>query len=237
MQYAHETKISSGTGNPAGILLANNAQRCKERYVSYDSCPNYAPVPKCQNTHDVIMAPWLILPMGDGLFTNTTTEAPESKAHRTSLKTSNRETPYILTFRSEAVIPAKVGMPIHRTMMIKDRKDNEEEIRLNLDLLTERREAVTIREARYKTKVEQYYNKRVRPMAFKVGEYVYRRNEASRVEDLGKLGPKWEGPYLVIEAYDNGSYKFQTMEGREVPRTWHAINLRRCYLLKLLFLI
>ncbi|GKA04371.1 reverse transcriptase domain-containing protein [Tanacetum coccineum] len=151
-------------------------------------------------------------------------------AHRTSLKTSNGETPYSLTFGSEAVIPAEIGMPTHRTMMIKDGKDNEEEIRLNLDLLTERREAAAVREARYKTKVEQYYNKRVRPMAFKVGEYVYRKNEASRVEDLGKLGPKWEGPYLVIEAYANGSYKLQTMEGREVPRTWHAINLRRCYM-------
>ncbi|GKD66982.1 reverse transcriptase domain-containing protein, partial [Tanacetum coccineum] len=151
-------------------------------------------------------------------------------AHRTSLKTSNGETPYSLTFGSEAVIPAEVGMPTYRTMMIKDGKDNEEEIRLNLDLLTERKEAAAIREARYKMKVEQYYNKRVRPMAFKVGEYVYRRNEASRVEDLGKLGPKWEGPYLVIEAYGNGSYKLQTMKGREVPRTWHAINLRRCYL-------
>ncbi|GJV13934.1 reverse transcriptase domain-containing protein [Tanacetum coccineum] len=124
-------------------------------------------------------------------------------SHRTSLKTSNGETPYSLTFGSEAVIPAEVGMPTHRTMMIKVAKDNEEEIRLNLDLLTEKREAAAIREA---------------------------RNEASRVEDLGKLGPKWEGPYLVIEAYGNGSYKLQTMEGREVPRTWHAINLRRCYL-------
>ncbi|GJY46327.1 reverse transcriptase domain-containing protein [Tanacetum coccineum] len=98
------------------------------------------------------------------------------------------------------VIPAEVGMPTHRTMMIKDGKDNDEKIRLNLDLLTERREAAAIREARYKMKVEQYYNKRVHPMTFKVVEYVYRRNEASRVEDLGKLGPKWEGPYLVIEA-------------------------------------
>ncbi|GJZ57144.1 reverse transcriptase domain-containing protein [Tanacetum coccineum] len=140
-------------------------------------------------------------------------------AHKTSLKTSNGETPYNLTFGREAVIPTEVGMPTHRTMMIKDGKDNEEEIRLNLDLLTEKREATAIKEARYKMKVEQYYNKRVRPMAFKVGEYVYRRNEASRVEDLGKLRPKWEDPYLVIEAYGNGSYKLQTMEGREVPCT------------------
>ncbi|GJY37775.1 reverse transcriptase domain-containing protein [Tanacetum coccineum] len=62
-------------------------------------------------------------------------------AHRTSLKTSNKETPYNLTFGSEAIIQAEIGMPTHRTMMIKDGKDNEEEIRLNLDLLTKRREA------------------------------------------------------------------------------------------------
>ncbi|GJR52186.1 hypothetical protein Tco_1402707 [Tanacetum coccineum] len=76
-------------------------------------------------------------------------------------------------------------MPTHRTMMIKEGDGNEEEMRLNLDLLTERREAAAIREARYKRKVEQYYNKRVRPLSFKVGEHVYRKNEASRVENLG----------------------------------------------------
>ncbi|PWA76839.1 reverse transcriptase domain-containing protein [Artemisia annua] len=59
------------------------------------------------------------------------------------------------------------------------------------------------------------------------GEFVYRRNEASRVEDQGKLGPKWEGPYRVTEAYQNGSYKLYTMDDQEVPRKWHAINLRK----------
>ncbi|GKG45197.1 hypothetical protein Tco_0495275, partial [Tanacetum coccineum] len=46
---------------------------------------------------------------------------------------------------------------------------NEEEQRLNLDLLQERREAAAIREAKYKTKMEQYYNKRVRPAGFRPG--------------------------------------------------------------------
>nr|GEX41255.1 reverse transcriptase domain-containing protein [Tanacetum cinerariifolium] len=92
-------------------------------------------------------------------------------------------------------------MPTYQTMMIKEGDGNEEELRLNLDLLTKRREAAAIREKRYKMKIEQYYNKRVCPMSFKVGEYVYQNNEASRVENLGKLGPKWEGPYLVVEAH------------------------------------
>ncbi|GJY73469.1 hypothetical protein Tco_0477900, partial [Tanacetum coccineum] len=43
----------------------------------------------------------------------------------------------------------------------------------------ERREAAAIREARYKSKMEQYYNKKVRPAGFRPGEFVYRRNEAS----------------------------------------------------------
>ncbi|GKC66597.1 hypothetical protein Tco_1099195 [Tanacetum coccineum] len=122
------------------------------------------------------------------------------------LKTSNGETPFSLTYGSEAVIPAEIGMPTYRTIQWNEAQ-NEEEMRLNLDLIQERRETTAIREAKYKKKVEQYYNKRVHPVLFKVGDFVYRRNEASRVENQGKLGPNWEGPYRVVEAYENGSYK------------------------------
>nr|GEX31466.1 hypothetical protein [Tanacetum cinerariifolium] len=110
-----------------------------------------------------------------------------------------------------AILP--MGDGYARTIVRSSRKDKE--MRLNLDLLTERREAAAIREARYKGKVEQYYNKRVRPVSFKLGEHVYRKNEASWVENLEKLGSKWEGPYLIVEAYQNGSYKLCTMDNRE----------------------
>nr|GEX13257.1 reverse transcriptase domain-containing protein [Tanacetum cinerariifolium] len=65
--------------------------------------------------------------------------------------------------------------------------------------------------------IVQYYNKKVRPTGFRLGEFVFRRNEASRIEDQGKLGSKWEGPYRVVEAYENGSYKLQTLEDKEFP--------------------
>ncbi|GJT81633.1 reverse transcriptase domain-containing protein [Tanacetum coccineum] len=87
----------------------------------------------------------------------------------------------------------QIGMPTHRTMRFME-DENEEELRLNMDLLQERREAAAVREARYKTKMEQYYNQNVRATSFKPDEYVFRRNKASRVEDQGNLGPKWEGP-------------------------------------------
>ncbi|GKC20745.1 hypothetical protein Tco_1022895 [Tanacetum coccineum] len=98
------------------------------------------------------------------------------------LKISNGETPFSLTYESEMVIPAGIGMPTYWTIQFNE-SQNEEEMCLNLDLIQERRETTTIREAKYKKKVEQYYNKRVRPVSFRVRDFVYQRNEASRVEN------------------------------------------------------
>nr|GEY80230.1 reverse transcriptase domain-containing protein [Tanacetum cinerariifolium] len=120
-------------------------------------------------------------------------------AHQTSIKQSNGETPFSLTYGSGVVISTEIGISTYRTLMIKE-EYNEEEMRLNLDLLRERRETDAIRGARYKTKMEQYYNKKVHPLGFRPGEFMFQRNEASRVEDQGKLGPKWEGSYRVVEA-------------------------------------
>ncbi|GJW88789.1 reverse transcriptase domain-containing protein [Tanacetum coccineum] len=123
----------------------------------------------------------------------------------------------------------EIGMPTHRTSSVNE-KTNDQELRLNLNLLEERREIAAIREARYKQQVEKYYNKKVRHVQFKVKEFVLRRNKVSRAANTGKLGPTWEGPYKVIQAFQSGAYKLSNMEGEEIPRTWHACNLRRCYM-------
>ncbi|GJZ98862.1 hypothetical protein Tco_0671315 [Tanacetum coccineum] len=115
---------------------------------------------------------------------------------------SNGETPFSLTYGTEAVIPVEIGMPTHRTSSLNE-KTNDQELRLNLDLLDERREITNIREAKYKQQVEKYYNKKVRHVQFKVGEFVLRKNEVSRAANTCKLGPTWEGPYKVIKAFQN----------------------------------
>ncbi|GKG43783.1 hypothetical protein Tco_0482876, partial [Tanacetum coccineum] len=63
-------------------------------------------------------------------------------------------------------------------------------LEINLDLIEEKREQAAIREAKSKRQIEKYYNTKVRNTSFKPGDLVYRSNEASRVEDTGKLGPK-----------------------------------------------
>lgn len=82
----------------------------------------------------------------------------------------------------------------------------------------------------YKQKLEKYYNNRVRPSTFKPGEYVFRLNSASKAEYQEKLGPTWEGPYVISEAYGKGAYKLATLFGDEVDRTWNGTNFRKFYI-------
>nr|GEX92554.1 reverse transcriptase domain-containing protein [Tanacetum cinerariifolium] len=90
-------------------------------------------------------------------------------AHRTMIKSSHGDTPFSLTYGTEAVIPAEIGMPTYRTAAI-DVVNNDKELRLNLNLLEERRERAAVCESRAKSKMMKYYNDRVRGVAFKPGD-------------------------------------------------------------------
>ena len=57
-------------------------------------------------------------------------------AYRMIVRTPTRETPFKLAYGSETVIPAEVHMANHRVMTYQE-KDNEEQLRLNLDLIDE----------------------------------------------------------------------------------------------------
>nr|GEV15919.1 reverse transcriptase domain-containing protein [Tanacetum cinerariifolium] len=138
-------------------------------------------------------------------------------AHRTMIKSSNRDTPFSLTYGSKAIISAEIGMPTLRTsevVLIKYNKDLE----INLGLLEEKREEAAIREAKSKAKMEKYYNSKVRNTSFKPGDLVYRNNDASRSEDTGKLAPKWEGPYEVTKALGKGAYKLRDRDEKQLPQ-------------------
>nr|GFC67685.1 reverse transcriptase domain-containing protein [Tanacetum cinerariifolium] len=105
------------------------------------------------------------------------------------IKSSHGDAPFSLTYGTEAVIPAEIGMPTYRTTVV-DVVNNNKELRLNLDLLEERRELAVMSEARSKSKMMKYYNSRFRGVAFKPGDSVYRSNDASHAVAGGKLGPK-----------------------------------------------
>nr|GFA28345.1 reverse transcriptase domain-containing protein [Tanacetum cinerariifolium] len=123
-------------------------------------------------------------------------------AYRTMIKSSHGDTPFSLTYGTEAVIPAEIGMPTYHTTVVDVSK----------------------------SKMMKYYNSRVRGVAFKPGDFVFRSNDASHAVAGGKLGPKWDGPYEVTDALGNGAYKLRSTDGMMLPRTWNVTNLKRCYL-------
>nr|GEX74262.1 reverse transcriptase domain-containing protein [Tanacetum cinerariifolium] len=59
-----------------------------------------------------------------------------------------------------------------------------------------------------------------------------RREEAAIREAKRKLGPKWEGPYEVMETLGKGAYKLRDRDGKQLSRTWNINNLKKCHIHK-----
>uniref|UniRef100_A0A2N9I023 Uncharacterized protein n=1 Tax=Fagus sylvatica TaxID=28930 RepID=A0A2N9I023_FAGSY len=117
--------------------------------------------------------------------------------HRTTKRRSTGETPFALAYGVEAVIPLEVGLPTTRTTEF-DVDENESSLRMDLNLVEERRDMATIRLASYQHQMKRGYDKNIRPRSFQVGDLVLRKVVANtRNPNDGKLGPNWEGPYQV----------------------------------------
>ena len=81
-------------------------------------------------------------------------------AYRTTIRTATGET-FRLTYRSEAVILAEVGLASYKVDNHDERK-NDEAMRLQLDLVDEVRATAEQRLARYQDYMAKHYNSRVR---------------------------------------------------------------------------
>uniref|UniRef100_A0A804HNE7 Uncharacterized protein n=1 Tax=Musa acuminata subsp. malaccensis TaxID=214687 RepID=A0A804HNE7_MUSAM len=151
-------------------------------------------------------------------------------ALRTTPKTPTGESPYSLTFGTEAVLPSEVAVPTPRTAGYSEEASGEG-LRSNLDLLEERRASAHQKALSYKRAVARVYNRRVRPRSIKIEDLVLRKIEVSHPTQVrGKLAPKWEGPYRVIGVSRPGTFRLATMDGDPVPRTWNIQNLRKYFI-------
>ena len=77
-------------------------------------------------------------------------------AYRTTHKTVTGETPFALVFGHEVVVPVEIGVATHQTDHF-DEHENDQ-MYLNLDLLTKKREQASKRSAAYQQRVVTYYN-------------------------------------------------------------------------------
>ncbi|XP_077232665.1 uncharacterized protein LOC143870036 [Tasmannia lanceolata] len=149
-------------------------------------------------------------------------------AYHTTPRTPTGESPFNLSFGTEAVIPVDIGTPSPRVTSFNEQL-NGDGLRANLDLLEEIREESRIRVAAYKQKISNYHDSKIRPREFRTGDLVLRRAAVSQPTKVGKLSPTWEGPYRVKEIIRPGSYKLETLEEHLLLHAWNSKNLRKYY--------
>ena len=139
--------------------------------------------------------------------------------YRTTRKLATQETPFSIAFGTKAVAPVKVGLKSPRVEFA-NTEHNKEILRLNLDLLKEKRDQVLKRAEDYHRKIAKYYDRKVRPRSFKPDYLVLKKLLPARKDPThGKLGPNWEGPYVVSRIVRLGNYELQTEEGKTLPHS------------------
>ena len=95
-------------------------------------------------------------------------------AYRTTARNATDETPFALAYGVEAVVPIKTKLPTLRIEKFKE-DANDKAMRLELDIIDERRTDALTRLTAQKKKVEKYYNSKVKHWKFADGSLVLRR--------------------------------------------------------------
>ena len=150
-------------------------------------------------------------------------------AYKTTARTPTGETPFKLTYGTEAVIPVEVGVTSTLRAAFSE-EGNNDELWINLDCLDEVRENASSRMEKYQQKMAEYYNRRVKLRRLEIGDLILRKvSTVMKDPNQGKLGPTREGPYRVVHYSRRGSYHLETLDGQKLPRPWTIENLKKYY--------
>ena len=82
-------------------------------------------------------------------------------AYRTTARTPTGETPFRLTYGTEAVIPVEVGITSIRREIFHE-ESNDDQLKVNLDYLDEVRDGASNKMTKYQQKMTEQYDKRVK---------------------------------------------------------------------------
>ena len=149
--------------------------------------------------------------------------------YRTTPRRSTGETPFLMAYGAETVIPLETGFPTSRTSSFNP-SDNDEQLKKSMDLIEEKRENVMVQLAYYQQKLKQGYNSNVKLRPLTPGDLVLQRVvDTAKNPAWGKLGPNWEAPYRVTSEASIGVYFLEDLDEHLVPRPWNVNNLKRYF--------
>ena len=112
-------------------------------------------------------------------------------AYRTTARNATGETPFSLAYGIDAIVPAETEIPTFWVETFNE-ENNDEAMRLELDLIKEKRSEALTRLTPQKRKVEIYYNSKIKRRTFAVGIYPSTRRQSPRP----KLGKTLQDPRI-----------------------------------------
>ncbi|XP_070057186.1 uncharacterized protein [Nicotiana tomentosiformis] len=151
--------------------------------------------------------------------------------YRTTVRTSTGETPYLLVYGTEAVIPAEVQIPSLRIIQEAE-LNNAEWVQSRyeqLALIDGKRMNAVCHGQLYQNRMAGAFNKKVRPRQFKPGQLVLKRIFPHQDEAKGKFSPNWQGPYMVHQVLTGGALILAEMDGEIWPKPMNSNAVKRYY--------
>jgi hypothetical protein len=113
-------------------------------------------------------------------------------------------TPFFMVHGSEAVLPTDIDYGSPRVRAYTE-EGNQVALEDVIDQLDKARDVALLRSAKYQQALRRYHERNVRPREFHVGDLMLRRVQGSK--DRHKLSPPWEGPFIIHEVLQPGTYK------------------------------
>jgi len=138
-------------------------------------------------------------------------------AYRTTPHSTIGESPFRLTYGTEAVIPIELTELTWRTDDDTNFPANMANLHEELEFVDEVRSEAALRETALKQKIAARYSKKLIKREFEVGDLVLRRNQKDFEE--GKLVVHWEGPYRIRMKTETGAYGLEDLHKGNIPRT------------------
>ncbi|PON77224.1 hypothetical protein PanWU01x14_028430 [Parasponia andersonii] len=112
--------------------------------------------------------------------------------YRTTQRTTTGESLLSLAYGNEAMVPVEIGVSSLRRSTY-EQDQNNTLMRIELDLLEERREQSQLQIASYQQRTTRYYNSKFRSRGFEVGDLILRQVlPNNRDHGVGVFGPSWE---------------------------------------------
>src|SRR6266508_3699998 len=125
-------------------------------------------------------------------------------ALRTSPTQETGESPFFLTYSSEAVLPTELEFESPRVQNFNEKKSEDSQLE-DLDQLEEARDIATIQSAIYLQGLHQYHDRNVHGSASSTGDLVLRKVQKRK----HKLSAIREGPYIISELTRPGAYRLK----------------------------